>query len=99
MAQTALQNLQAALLLQTQALAAIELVIAAPTQSNVDAAIAAVNSNALSGRLGLNPTTSIDGESYDWNGMRNTLTQSIEKLQELIQRQEGAWLIRSRVRS
>lgn len=93
-----LQNLQAAKSLLTQLLVRVNLVIANPTQANIDAAITAINEGALSGQLAAKPDYSLDGESYNWNAYKDSLIKNIADLNQLIQAESMPWMVRSRSR-
>lgn len=41
-------------------------------------------------------TYSIDGRSFDWIGAKRFYTEQVDNLTNLIQKLEGAWIVRSR---
>lgn len=48
---------------------------------------------------GCPPTMSIDGESYDWNGWRDSIQKQIRELTETINLVSAPWVVRSRGRA
>ncbi len=83
--QAAYQNYARLMLLCTQ-------VIAQPTQANVDATLTAAAQNNI---VRPKPTSSVDGESYDWTGYQTFLITQMKNLKELIAIESGPYQIES----
>lgn len=71
----------------------VQEVIANPTQANIDAIVAAADGTGL---LVPKPSYSLDGESYDWPGYVDRLLETMDKLQALIVKLAGNFIVRSR---
>ncbi len=76
----------------------VQVVIANPTPANVDAAVNAIESGTSTGLLQLKPTTSLDGESYNWESYLVALGSEVDKW--ILRRQQLAnpWEIRTYAR-
>lgn len=72
----------------------LTLVVANPTQANVDLAVALLDG---SGFLREKPDTSIDGESIPWAAYQEMVLRQIDTLDRLIQRVKP-YVIQSRAR-
>jgi hypothetical protein len=70
----------------------VQEVIATPTQSNIDAVVAAGEGT---GSLVPQPNYNLDDETYDWPGYQESLLRQIERLQSLILMLGGTFLERS----
>jgi hypothetical protein len=70
----------------------VQEVIATPTQSNIDAVVAAGEGT---GSLVPQPSYGLDGETYDWPGYQESLLRQIDRLQSLIIKLGGTFLQRS----
>lgn len=68
-------------------------VVLNPTRANIDAAIGAADAASI---IRPKPTTSIDGESWDWTGYQQMLMSQMQALKTLIQMENGPWEIRTR---
>lgn len=66
-----------------------------PSAANIDAIVA----QAQDAQLTPKPTTSVDGESYDWAGYQAGLLEQMDRLTDLINRISGPWEIRTRART
>lgn len=95
---TNLDRLQATKTLYCQLLPCVSLAAANPTQATIDAALAAVETASYSGQLALKPSTSMDGEQYDWVGYAQDLRKGIAELNDLIRMEGFPWIARSRAR-
>lgn len=93
---TALDRLNQAYTNWTLALVSLDQVIANPTQANIDAAVSSLGMIPGNFALNFRPTQTVDGESYDWTGMRSQLVRDLETLEKAIQRASGPFDIRSR---
>ena len=93
-----IDNLKAAKFNLSQLLTLVTLVASDPTQANIDAAVTAINAGTYTGTLVPKPTYTLDGESYDWAGYLNTLTDAMAKINDLIQRESLPWRVRSYAR-
>lgn len=69
--------------------------IATPTQSNVDAIVAAATSNTLTPK----PSYGIDGLSVQWESYAESLLRQIDQIDKLIIRAGGPFEVRSRAYS
>ncbi|HMF13566.1 MAG TPA: hypothetical protein VKE94_14705 [Gemmataceae bacterium] len=99
MANTVLQNLQAAKVLYSQLLVLVGTVITNPTQANIDAAITAINNGTWSGVLTPKIDYTLDGEGYQWGAWQQHIMEQLEKLNALIQAESMPFCVVSRARA
>ena len=97
MANTVLQKLQAAKTACVDLLLLVTQQINNPTQASIDTVATALN-NGTGGPYVPRPNYSLDGESYDWPGYQLMLTEQIDRLNTLIQREAMPFIVRSRAR-
>jgi len=70
----------------------VDVVIAYPTQANIDAVVNSFGSTLVQMR----PSYSLDSESYDWPGYRKMLVDSLLPIEQAIQRAGGPYLLKQR---
>lgn len=99
MANTVLDNLNAAKVLYSQLLILVGTVIQNPTQANIDAAVTAINNGTWSGVLTPKLSYSLDGKSVQWQAYYQALIDMLAKINALIQAESMPWVITSRARA
>lgn len=94
MAVSVIDNLTAAYANYSQLLVLAQMVIANPTQSNIDAAVLASQGTQLVAKLDY----SLDGESYSWAAYQTMVLNMMQGLKKQIALESGPFAVVSRWR-
>ena len=99
MANTVLDNLNAAKELYSSLLISVGLAMQNPTQANIAAAVADINAGSYTGTFLPKLNYSLDGESYQWQSYFQWLTDALAKINALIQAESMPFVVTSRARA